>query len=55
MITIYMNKDEFGRTYYSEYQSGAVAWYNLDVMLCRMGLNARQVNLVDVTGGGAWA
>lgn len=51
MICIYMKQDAAGRTYYSATASGDGGWYNLEVMLCRKGLKAVQVNLIDLTGG----
>lgn len=51
MISIYMKQDGAGRTYYSRTASGDGGWYNLEVMLCRMGLKAGEVNLIDLTGG----
>ena len=46
-----MKQDAAGRTCYSKDASGEGVWYNLDVMLCRLGLKAGQVNLIDLTGG----
>ena len=50
MLNVYMKEDEAGRTFYSWDALGSGGWYNLEVMLCRRGLKATQINLIDLTG-----